>query len=234
LDCLLEVSKVSKKFGGLTAVKEIDLEVREREIVGLIGPNGAGKTTLLNCIQGWYPPTSGIIKFKGKRISGLKPHKICNYGIARTFQIPRPFSNLTVLENVLASSGGNIDSALSSLKFVGLESKKDLLAKKINVQELKMLDLARALATNPKLILVDEIVAGTTPREVLGLVNLIKKIREKGISILWVEHIMKAIMSGADRVIVLNEGVKIAEGTPEKIAHDEEVIKAYLGETAII
>ena len=238
---VLEGEGVTKYFVGLTALKNVDFSMEKREILGVIGPNGAGKTTLINCISGFYKPDAGRLRFEGRDISGFKQDEICKLGIARTFQIVRPFLNLTAIENVMIGvlygrgrSMGLRDArkdALRFLKFFGLEDQRDTPAKNLTVQKRKMLELARALATDPTVILIDEAVAGLNPSEVLQAMQAIRRIRDDfGISLLWVEHIMKAIMGVADRIIVLHLGEKIAEGEPTTIANDPRVIKAYLGE----
>jgi branched-chain amino acid transport system ATP-binding protein len=234
---IIEGVKVSKHFGGLAAVNNFDFRVEEKEIIGLIGPNGAGKTTLFNVISGVYKPDSGSIKFLGEEIVGLKIEDICERGIARTFQIVRPFPKLTVLQNVLVGSvaGGKMnmqmgeEKALEILEFVGLRKKKDILAKNLTVPDRKLTELARALATKPKLLLVDEVVSGLNPSEVREFIGLIQRIREKGITIMWVEHVMHAVMNASDRIIVMHYGEKLAEGTPKEISMDKKVIEAYLG-----
>ena len=238
---VLEGEGVTKYFEGLTALKDVDFKMEKGEILGVIGPNGAGKTTLINCISGVYKPDAGRFRFEGQDISGLKQDKICKLGIARTFQIVRPFLNLTALENVMigilygrGGSAGMRDArrdALSFLGFVGLEEEKDIPAKNLTVQKRKMLELARALATDPTVILMDETVAGLNPSETLQAMQVIRRIRDDfGISLLWIEHVMKAIMGVADRIIVLHHGEKIAKGDPTAIANDPRVITAYLGE----
>ena len=228
---LLEGKGVTKYFGGLAALKDVDFEIEEGEIVGLIGPNGSGKTTLLNCISGVLVPTSGRIYFLGQDITGLKPHKICKLGMGRTFQIPRPFMNMTVLENTMVCTDGDRERALEAVRHVNLEEKINVLAKTLTFHERRRLEIARALAVNPKIILLDEVAAGLNPKEIVEFTGLIKKIRDElGITILWVEHVMKAIMTTAERIIVLNKGTKITEGTPKEVAENPEVIEAYLGE----
>ena len=242
---MLEGSRVTKYFGGLAAVKNVDFIVKEREIVGLIGPNGAGKTTLFNLISGVYRPTSGKILFEGRDITKLKPYEICHLGIGRTYQIVKPFLNMTTLENVMVGvMFGKKKSisirearaqALKWLEYVGLEEKKDMLAASLTLASRKMLEVARALATEPKLILLDEVVAGLNPAETLRAMDLIRRIRDElGITVFWVEHVMRAVMGTAERIIVLHHGEKIAEGTPKEIAADERVIEAYLGEKYLI
>jgi len=241
---LLEGVNISKFFGGLAALKNVSFSLNKREIVGLIGPNGAGKTTLFNIITGFIPPSSGTILFKGKKLNGLKPHKICRSGIARTYQIVKPFSNLTVLENVtvgIVSREKNRVSfskarseALEILKLVGLENKESVLAKNLTLMDKKMLEFARALATKPEVLLLDEVCAGLNPTEIYRAIQLIKSLREHGITIFWIEHIMRAIMTVADRIIVLHHGEKIAEGPPKEIANDSRVIDAYLGEKYLL
>ena len=228
---LLEGKGVTKYFGGLAALKDVDFEIEEGEIVGLIGPNGSGKTTLLNCISGVLVPTSGRIYFLGQDITGLKPHKICKLGIGRTFQIPRPFMNMTVLENTMVCTDGDRERALEAVRHVNLEEKINVLSKTLTFHERRRLEIARALAVNPKIILLDEVAAGLNPKEIVEFTGLIRKIRDElGITILWVEHVMKAIMTTAERIIVLNKGTKITEGTPKEVAENPEVIEAYLGE----
>jgi len=241
----LEVVKVTRYFGGLAAVKDIDLRVGKGEIVGLIGPNGAGKTTLFNVISGLYRPTSGTIKFEEKDITKLEPHIICKLGVGRTYQIARPFLDMTALENVVVGVlfGSNKaesitiahQEALRYLEFVGLERKRNWPARRLTAMERKMLEIARALATRPKIVLLDEVVAGLNPTETLQAMELIRKIcYDLGVSVLWIEHVMKAVMEVAQRIIVLHHGEKIAEGTPQEIANSERVIDAYLGERIVI
>lgn len=238
---MLEGKNVSKRFGGVDALKNVDFHVDEKEIVGLIGPNGAGKTTLFNLISGIHRPDCGEITFCDRKIVGLKPFKIRRMGIGRTFQIMKPFLKMTVLENVLVASLYGRNSlismqdarmeALECLEFVGLKDKKAVQAVNLTLAERRALEIARALAAKPKLVLLDEVVAGLNPIETLNAMNLIKNIRDKlGLSVLWVEHVMKAIMNVCQRVIVLHQGEKIAEGPPQAIAKDESVIKAYLGD----
>lgn len=241
---ILEGFNVKKYFGGIIALRGVDFKVKEGEILGLIGPNGAGKTTLFNIICGFYKPTDGIIKFNGIDITKLRPSEICHMGIGRTFQIVRPFTNLTVLENVMAGAlfgkKKRIDldeakkKALEYLEFVGLIHKKDFLMKDLNLIERKFVEIARALATDPRILLLDEPLAGLNPVEISEASMLIRRIRDElGITVFWIEHVMRAIMKVAERIIVLNYGEKIAEGPPEKISKDPNVIKAYLGRRAI-
>jgi len=222
-----------KRFGGLEALKGVDLDIDEGLIVGLIGPNGSGKTTLINCIAGFYSPTSGRIFFDGRDITGLKNYQICKLGIARTFQIPRPFPSLTVLQNVMVAT---VDKsyAIECLRVTGLFDKRDVLARDLTAHQMRMLELARALATNPKILMLDEVMAGLNPVEIENTIQVIKELRGKGLTILWVEHVMRAIMKAADYIYVLHEGLKIAEGKPIEVANDEKVIKAYLGEKYIL
>lgn len=236
---MLEVTDLTKRFGGLTALEKVSLKIEDKTIVGLIGPNGAGKTTLFNCISGIYRPTSGSIRFKGREITKLKPSSICKLGIGRTFQIIRVFPNQTVLQNVIAGAlfGRDVQDlkeareiAMQCLGFTELVDKKDILAKNLTLVERRMVELARALATGPKLLLLDELLAGLNPSEVSQATRLIRRIRDElGVTIFWIEHVMRAIMSATDYVIVLNFGKKIAEGRPSEIAKNEKVIQAYLG-----
>ncbi len=234
---ILRTEKVTKYFGGLAAVKEVDLKVRRGEIFGLIGPNGAGKTTLFNLISGVYRPDSGTIEFQGKGFSGIRhPHQVCLLGIGRTFQVVKPFGNLTALENVMIGVFSKIRGAEQArreaseiLDWMGMGEKKKTLAKSLTLPDRKRLEFARALATKPDLLLLDEVMAGLNPHEVDETLSLIRKIREEGITLFVVEHVMHAIMSLSDRIAILHHGEKIMEGTPQEVARDERVIKAYLG-----
>ncbi len=234
VESLLECKAVTKRFGKLLALDNVDLTISKGEIVGLIGPNGSGKTTLINCISGFYKPTGGVITFMGKNIVNLKPYSICKMGIARTFQVPKPFLRLTVLENVMVSTGGDRDFALKCIEYTGLSEVKDVQARNLTFHQIRLMEVARALALRPKLLLIDEIMSGLNPTEIDASIKLIEGIRETGITILWIEHVMRAIMKVAERIVVLQEGRKIAEGKPEEIANNEKVIAAYLGERHII
>jgi len=234
---ILEIHQVKKYFGGIKAVESFSLNVGEGEIVGLIGPNGAGKSTLFNCVAGVFPPTSGDILFLGEKINGQKPWDLCHKGLARTFQIVKPFASRTVLYNVVVGAFATTDKrseaetrALEVLRHLRMEEKKDLRAGNLTIADRKRLEIAKALATQPKLLLLDEVMAGLRPTEVDEMVAIIKHLREKGMTIFVIEHIMRAIMALSDRIAVLHFGTKIAEGTPQEIARDERVIKAYLGE----
>jgi branched-chain amino acid transport system ATP-binding protein len=236
---LLELRGVSRFFGGLAAVKAVDLAVEPGEIVGLIGPNGAGKTTLFNLITGTYRPNSGKILFDGADITSLPPHARCKLGIARTFQLVRPFPNLSVLDNVAvgsvygrapASSRRAAEArALAMLARVGLQDRAGAPARSLTLVDRKRLELARALATRPRLLLLDELLAGLNPSEVVAAMDLVREIRASGVTIVLVEHLVKALFGVSDRVAVLNAGEKISEGTPENVAQDPRVVDAYLG-----
>jgi len=234
---ILELKGVNKSFGGLKAVEDFNLSIEEGEILGLIGPNGAGKSTIFNCIAGVYPPTAGEIYFKGENITHQRPWDLCRKGLARTFQIVKPFSSRTVLYNVtvgaFATTGKRAEAerrALKVLRHLHMEDIRNVRAGNLTIAYLKRLEIARALATQPKILLLDEVMAGLRPTEVDEMVKIIKELRESGVTIFVIEHIMRAIMALSDRVAVLHFGIKIAEGTPKEVASDERVIKAYLGE----
>jgi len=239
---ILEGKGVTKYFGGLAAVSNVDFHVEQGEVLGLIGPNGAGKTTLFNLISAALTPKSGTIRFKGENITGLKPYKICRMGVARTFQTVKVFAQMPVLNNVVLgayfgvslgmSSKDAISEATALLEFVGLSAVKGIPAKDLTLANQKRLEVAGALATHPDLLLLDEMMAGLNPTEVAQAMELVARIRDKGITIIMIEHVMKAIMSVCDRIMVLHHGAKIAEGTPQEITTSKRVIEVYLGEKA--
>lgn len=234
---LLEVKGMTKEFGGLRAVDALDLTIEQGQIFGLIGPNGAGKSTAFNCIAGAFAPTAGIITFKGEKINGQKPWDLCKKGLARTFQIVKPFASKSVLYNVMVASFVTTNSrtvaeekAIKILESLSFADKKDVLSGNLTIADRKRLEIARALATEPQLLLLDEVMAGLRPNEVDEMVEVLQKIRAQGTTIFVIEHIMRAIMALSDRIVVIQFGKKIAEGTPTEIANNENVIKAYLGE----
>ena len=236
---ILELRGVWRSFGGLTAVKNVDFTVPPGEIVGLIGPNGAGKTTLFNLITGTYLPNRGSVWFDGQEVTRLPPDARCRRGIARTFQIVRPFPNLTVLQNVaVGSSYGHVRApsrlaaerqALEVLETLQLADRQHVLARHLTLVDRKRLELARALAGQPKLLLLDEWLAGLNPSEVVSALDLVRRIRASGVTVVMVEHLVKAVLGVSDRVVVLSAGEKISEGTSEQVAHDPRVVDAYLG-----
>ncbi len=233
---ILEAKGLYKHFGGLAATSDVDVDVIQGEILGLIGPNGAGKTTLFNLLSGALVPDKGRIRFKGKDITGMKPYKIARMGIARTFQSVKVFSRMTVFDNVYlgylfgAERGTSRRETEEIIDFVGLTKMKEMLAQDLTLANQKRIEVARALATKPDIILLDEVMAGLTPTEVAEAMDLVKRIREGGTTIVMIEHVMKAIMSICDRIFVLHHGEKIAEGTPEEIVNNRTVIEIYLGD----
>lgn len=234
---LLELKGVSKNFGGLKAVHRVSFSLEEGEILGIIGPNGAGKTTLFNTLTGFYKPDEGEVWFGGERLVNLKPHQICQKGMVRTFQIVKPFLELTTLENVMIAALNRTklireatERALQTIEFVGLKDKAETLATGLTLPHRKRLELARALATEPRLLLLDEVMAGLTPTEVDELIRLLKEVNRRGMTILLIEHVMRGVMALSKRVVVLNYGEKIAEGVPEEVVKNRQVIEAYLGE----
>lgn len=239
---ILEGEGVTKYFGGLAAVSDVSFYVDEGEVVGLIGPNGAGKTTLFNLISAALEPKTGEIRFRGKKINGLKPYQICRLGIARTFQTVKIFGNLPVIENVRIGSLFGPFKGLSTadatreanelLEFMGLSDVAYAPARDLTLAHQKRLEVARALATKPTLLMLDELMAGLNQTELIEAMDLVKKIREKGTTIVMIEHVMKAIMNICDRIIVLHHGKKIADGTPQEVANSKTVIEVYLGEAS--
>jgi len=236
---ILQVEGISKRFGGLQALMRVTFDLPEGQILGLIGPNGAGKTTLFNVINGVYPPNEGRVSFRNKDVTGMKPYNLARLGIARSHQIVRPLNELSVRENVMVGScfgreNRNLGEAAKTsnevLTFVGLAERADQLASSLNIAQKKRLELARALASRPYLLLLDEVLAGLNSSEIDTMIETIRLIRTQGVTIIMIEHVMHAVMNISDRIIVLDYGQQIAEGTPVEIARNERVIEAYLGD----
>lgn len=237
---LLECKNIHKSFGGLIALKNIDLRVRQSEILGIIGPNGAGKTTLFNIVSGAMPPSTGEVFFKDQRITGIAPARACRLGIARTYQLVRPFSSLSALENVLIGISfgqshpppgkeARVDQAMAILKLVGLKAKANHASKSLTLVEKKLLEIARALGTCPEVLLLDEVVSGLNPTELRHTIDTIRWIQSSGVTVVMIEHVLKVVMELCQRVVVLNYGVKIAEGSPGEVVRNPVVEDAYLG-----
>jgi branched-chain amino acid transport system ATP-binding protein len=235
---ILEVKNLTMKFGSLAAVDDVSLSIGKGEIIGLIGPNGAGKTTFFNCLTGYLTPQNGAVQFDGHLLAGMRPNQICRLGLARTFQIVQVFREMRTWENVIvgafcrtANSAEAYQETMEILKFTGLYEKKDSLVGNLTIADHKRLEISKALATQPHLLMLDEAMAGLNATETIEAVELIKKIRGRGITLIVVEHVMEVIMSISERVVVFDSGKKIAEDTPEKIVKNPRVIQAYLGET---
>lgn len=238
---ILDVQGMTKDFGGLRAVDALSIQIEKGQILGLIGPNGAGKSTAFNCIAGVFPPTDGEIYFNGEKINGVKPWTLCKKGLARTFQIVKPFASKSVLYNVMVGAFAKTDAtaeaearALEVLEALNFTHQKDVRAGNLTIADRKRLEIARALATQPQILLLDEVMAGLRPAEVDEMVAVIKGLRDKGITIFVIEHIMRAVMALSDRIVVIHFGKKISEGVPEEVASDENVIKAYLGDEYVV
>lgn len=234
---ILEIKNLSMYFGSLAALDDVSIRVEPGEILGLIGPNGAGKTTLFNCITGYLSPAKGSIRFHDRELSGFRPNRICKYGICRTFQIVQTFQDMTALENVMLGSfcrfpttNKSIEHAENILEFTGLMGKKDQIAGSLTIADQKRLELAKTLATQPELLLLDEAMAGLNTEEIKEAIDLVRKIHQGGVTLIIVEHVMEVIMNISRRVVVFDEGKLIAEGPPQAIAHNPRVIEAYLGE----
>ncbi len=236
---ILEIRHVTKLFGGLAAASDVSFDVEHERILGLIGPNGAGKTTLFNCITGYYPPTRGDVVFKGVRINGLQPDQVCRLGMARTWQKVRPLAKMTVLDNVMVGALARTHSlrvarevAMEQLRIVRLDGRATHLAGGLPIGERKKLEVARVLATKPELLLLDEVMGGLNPAESDEIIELILDLKRRGLTQVVIEHDMKAIMRLSDRIVVLNSGEKLAEGSPQEIVTNKDVVTAYLGEEA--
>jgi branched-chain amino acid transport system ATP-binding protein len=236
---ILQVTNVVKRFGGLQALTDVSFDLPEGQILGLIGPNGAGKTTLFNVINGIYTPDEGRVVFQGKDVTGKKPYDVARMGMARTHQIVRPLNELTVRENVVVGAcfgreNRSLDSADQIadevMEFVGIAERADQLAESLNVGQKKRLEMARSLAAQPYLLLLDEVLAGLNPTEISQMIEIVRQIRERGATIIMIEHVMQAVMNVSDQVLVLDFGKPIAYGTPEEVANDPAVIEAYLGD----
>ena len=233
---MLKTENLTKRFGSVVAVDDVSIEIPEGEITGLIGPNGAGKTTLFNLITGFYTPSNGTVTYKGEDITDLPPHEISKKGVSRTFQVPKPLNQLSVTENVVVGALGEgkgrqaaMEKANETLDRVNFQGDYSMTANSLNVGQLKRLEIAKAVATDPDLLMLDEAVAGLNPDERGKLVNVIEKLNDQGITILMVEHVMEVVMGLSNRVIVLDEGKVLTEGTPEEVQNDDEVIEVYLG-----
>ncbi len=238
---MLTLEGVTKRFGGLTAVREVSLTVAAGDLVGIIGPNGAGKTTLFNVIAGYYPPDAGRVLFDGHDITGRAPHDVCRLGLTRTFQVVKPFGNLSVLDNVMIGALTRVSQVRAArvqaeavVATCGLEPYASMRAKALPVALRKRLEVARALATRPRLLLLDEVMAGLNPTELGGIVELIKRLHADGLTLIVIEHIMAAMMRLAQRIVVIHHGERIAEGAPAEITRDRRVIDAYLGEEFVL
>jgi len=236
MSCILEITNLTKHFGGLTAVSALDLHINHGEILALIGPNGAGKSTVFNLVAGVYPPSEGDISFKDASVRGKKPWDLCHRGMARTFQIVKPFAGKTVLYNVMVGAFLHTNSTQKArekaeevLATLSLDHLRDRPAGNLTIADRKRLEIAKALATGPELLLLDEVMAGLRPTEVDDMIAVIKGLRDRGVTVFVIEHIMRAVMALSDRVVVIHFGQKIAEGRPEEVTRDENVIKAYLG-----
>jgi branched-chain amino acid transport system ATP-binding protein len=238
---LITVRHLVKRFGGIVAVNDVSFDIHEGETLGFIGPNGAGKSTVVNCLTGYIAADEGVVTMNGVDITKMKPHERAHMGLARTYQIPRPFPELTALTSVLASSISGkkrinqsfqdaMYDATHYLEFVGLFSKRNILARDLTFYELRMLELARALATTPKLLFIDEVMAGLNPGEAKNATRMIVRAKEQfNVTVFWIEHVMAVLMEAADRIVAINYGAKLAEGTPEEVVNNDDVIEAYLG-----